>query len=103
MNKLLVMTTLIILAAFNTNAAVLTETDKVKLAITSASNSLQKDITDFKNQILNDSLSHLSQDSEITHETETVLNEMEKKFPKKSQQEKLALLSAILLSEIGNH
>lgn len=77
----------------------LTEVDKVKVALSEASELLHKDTKELKSHVLDNALSTLSDESEVNHETEVVLKEIEKKFPKKSQKDMLALLTSTLLSE----
>lgn len=97
--KKLAALTLALILSLNISAMPLTEVQKVKLSISEASQTLSKDVRELKSLVLENALSTLSNDSEIAHETEVVLEKIEGKFPHKSQREMLALLSSTLLSD----
>lgn len=86
----------------NAGAAVWTNDDKVKNAIIEVSGKINKDSNLLKENILNNALSALTDETEIDYETDLVIAEIDKKFINKSKKDLIAILASTLLSDSGS-
>lgn len=99
MKTLLTSATFFLLIIGNVSAAPISTDQKIKATFNEITHSIHHDNESTKKAILHNALATLSGEAEIEHETEMVIEALEKKFPNKTKQQLIALLSATLLSE----
>lgn len=99
MKTLLTSATFFLIIISNLSAALVSTDQKIKATFNEITHSIHQDNESSKKAILHNALATLSGETELDHETEMVIEALEKKFPNKTKQQLIALLSATLLSE----